>query len=115
MCTQGAGNVMTIKISNTDKIYFFETPRSWRIRWHTYFFPKPSLQSNIFLKIIKVQAKSANVSRNMEALTIVKKSGWIWTKLHTLLESLFPKHGIYTVNGITTSALMYWMQLWINF
>ena len=24
-------------------------------------------------------------------------------------------HGIYTVNGITTSALMYWMQLWINF
>ena len=35
LSAQGAGNVMTIKISNTDKIYSFETPRSWRIRWHT--------------------------------------------------------------------------------
>ena len=37
----GMGVVMTLGISNMDKIYVFETLMAWGIAWYMQFFPKP--------------------------------------------------------------------------
>ena len=41
------GMVMTLEISNMDKIYIFGTLRALGITWHMQFFPLPSLPKSL--------------------------------------------------------------------